>query len=405
MLPLKNLHEIDAAFLEAHRDLRESQTLEYKEALDLETNRGKESFLAELTGFANTGGGDIIYGLSELRDEEGKQTGYFNEIRGIEIVNLEQLKQQIENILRDTVKPRLLGNEIQEIPLGENRFVLCFRVRKSFQSPHRVELGGRRSFWIRKSSTTNEMDVGELRAAFNSTYSLEEKLQNFRVSFIRRIFEEDAFSTMRSEATLLIQIIPSPSLDGAGSLNFKSVIEKGKLRTPFVHSFDNSIFNFKGFLRFAAKDTGAPYDSFVQLHHNGMIEAGIHTCFRVDQDGPVYFSPYAIERGLVYDIFDYLELLEAELDAPYPLHIAITFINAKGVHMKLRDSFEEGRFHLRPIDQTELILPFTTILEFPPNRDELARKLKETFDRMWFAGGVPGSLDFDENGDWTLDKK
>jgi predicted HTH transcriptional regulator len=42
----------------------ESRTLEYKQTLKIGSDGDKKEFLADVSAFANTDGGDIIYGLS-----------------------------------------------------------------------------------------------------------------------------------------------------------------------------------------------------------------------------------------------------------------------------------------------------------------------------------------------------
>jgi predicted HTH transcriptional regulator len=44
----------------------ESKTLEYKKDLTLKNDYNKKEFLSDISAFANTSGGDIIYGIKEL---------------------------------------------------------------------------------------------------------------------------------------------------------------------------------------------------------------------------------------------------------------------------------------------------------------------------------------------------
>jgi predicted HTH transcriptional regulator len=53
----------------------ESPILEYKEALPTRSDGDRKEFLADVSAFANTSGGVIIYGIRELRDGRGRTTG------------------------------------------------------------------------------------------------------------------------------------------------------------------------------------------------------------------------------------------------------------------------------------------------------------------------------------------
>ena len=55
--------------------IAEHKTLEYKETLSLGNQEKNAEFLADISSFANASGGDIIFGVSDERDENGKATG------------------------------------------------------------------------------------------------------------------------------------------------------------------------------------------------------------------------------------------------------------------------------------------------------------------------------------------
>jgi predicted HTH transcriptional regulator len=53
----------------------ERKRLEYKEKLTIDTLDQKAEFLADISSFANASGGNIIFGVSDERDENGNATG------------------------------------------------------------------------------------------------------------------------------------------------------------------------------------------------------------------------------------------------------------------------------------------------------------------------------------------
>jgi len=66
MIP-KPIEAITTADIQSLIDnqVAENRSMEYKEALPGNSDDEKKEFLADLSSFANAGGGDIIYGLVE----------------------------------------------------------------------------------------------------------------------------------------------------------------------------------------------------------------------------------------------------------------------------------------------------------------------------------------------------
>ena len=86
----------------------ESRTLEYKQSLPGATDGEKKEFLADVSSFANSVGGDLLYGIMEAR-EDGKTTGIPESVEGLADVNGDAETRRLENMLRDGVQPRLQG--------------------------------------------------------------------------------------------------------------------------------------------------------------------------------------------------------------------------------------------------------------------------------------------------------
>ncbi|MCJ7506226.1 ATP-binding protein [Candidatus Bathyarchaeota archaeon] len=85
---------------------REDKFLEFKESLSISTSDEKEEFLADVSSFANTAGGDLVLGMTETE-------GVASELRGMPIPDIDTETQRIESIIRDGIDPRILGIVIQ----------------------------------------------------------------------------------------------------------------------------------------------------------------------------------------------------------------------------------------------------------------------------------------------------
>ena len=63
----------------------EHRTLEYKERLASGNREERAEFLSDISSFANAAGGDILFGIAEERDEDGKATGIPGAIKPLDM--------------------------------------------------------------------------------------------------------------------------------------------------------------------------------------------------------------------------------------------------------------------------------------------------------------------------------
>lgn len=78
----------------------EGRTIEYKSELPHEGDSKKIPFLAEISAFANTIGGDLIIGVEE-------KNGIAVNVPGITIENLDKEILRLESSIRNGIEPRI----------------------------------------------------------------------------------------------------------------------------------------------------------------------------------------------------------------------------------------------------------------------------------------------------------
>src|SRR5271157_3650897 len=95
------LDRVNAATLDSlvNNRVGEGRQLEYKEAIQIGRDAEKSEFLRDVSAFANSVGGDLLFGIKERRDSDGKQTGEPGEVVGLPDLNLDEAKQKMENLL------------------------------------------------------------------------------------------------------------------------------------------------------------------------------------------------------------------------------------------------------------------------------------------------------------------
>ena len=84
MLPI-NIEEVTPEHIASMvaEKIAERKTVEYKEMLPEGGNEAKKEFLADVCSFANSSGGDILYGIRDERDANRKPTGAPESIVGL----------------------------------------------------------------------------------------------------------------------------------------------------------------------------------------------------------------------------------------------------------------------------------------------------------------------------------
>jgi len=152
--------------------VREDRQIEFKQVLPGNTDDEKKEFLADVTSFANSSGGEIIYGM---RAEQGLA----KEITGVSVPDTDAEILRLSSMIRDGIQPRITGVQIRPVsdPKGV-AFVL--RIPDSWAKPHMVTFKGQSRFFIRSSAGKHQMDVSEIRSAFALSEEIPERIRRFR---------------------------------------------------------------------------------------------------------------------------------------------------------------------------------------------------------------------------------
>lgn len=375
--PLKDVIKSDILeFVE--NSVSESKTLEFKKELNLSNDKDKREFLADFSAFANTSGGDLLFGVEE-RDSIAVS------IPGISITN--ETITQIENILRTNLAPRFTGYQIQPVDLENSNIVLIIRIAKSWNSPHRVTFRGHDKFFARNSNGKYDMDVNELRSAFNLSSTITEKIQGFLIDRVIKIENNDIPTELsKEEAKLVLHLIPASSMVMGHTHDLSNIKDQYQNLKGISCSVQNAYFNLDGYLTFSFENK-----CYVQTFKSGIIESvqcGIST---TQTEQPKI--PSMIIEGDLIDVYDnYMEVLKS-LNVGLPIYCFVTFIGVKNHGLAV------GGFSQRNIVYNKSILRLTDSIVNDFN-DSSSKVFKPIFDSMWNAFGHPRSENFNTDGEW-----
>jgi hypothetical protein len=403
--PLEEIEERDLQVLIDNR-VAERKRIEYKQILPGGTDDDKKEFLADVSSFANTIGGDLLFGIET-------QAGIPTNLTGIQLSDVDGEKLRLENILRNGISPRLPRVDIHPVALTSKPgyYVLILQIQKSWLFPHRVIFKDHGHFYARNSGGKYRLDVTELRTAFELGGTATERMRTFRsdrVSCI--IMREDMPVSLNGEAAkLVLHMVPLEAFTITQSFDLRPLYTdpvKGQLANPLMYGDINQgemRFNIDGVVRSVRWGPQIPTAAYTQVFRDGIIETvdisflGVSgwnaTQFNLNINRKS-FDGERYERKLVATVKRFCELQQS-LGITPPVFIMVSFLGVKG-YIITHPTFES---HLpgstEPFDRSNLIIPEVMLEDF---EGDLAKRMKPIFDTVWNAAGQIESPNYDAEG-------
>jgi Schlafen, AlbA_2 len=352
----------------------ESLTLDYKQELALTTSSEKCELAKDVSAFANKIGGDLIYGVQEA-------DGVAEAVIGISQTNLDATVQTLEQLLRSSVEPRLVGYQIKQIPLKSGKACILVRVPRSLNAPHRVSHGGHNKFYVRNTNGKHEASVEELRQMFFAAASLHRSADNFRKDRVSRIMSgQTPIGINKAGGILCLHLIPLAAI--ASDVQVVDPRAVYKLRyenfSPIGTDEQSNQYNFDGLLIYRP---GPECLGYVQVYRDGIIEA-TRTGVVTSPEGRRRYLPAANVDRILESAAAYFEG-QARLEISPPLALVLTLTGVEGAILGLREPSND----LRPFAIDQMHFP-PVIFDRYPSTEELDRALKPIFDQLWQAGGL-----------------
>lgn len=182
-------------------NVSESRYIEFKRDLPGQDGEQIREFLADVTSFANSSGGDLIFGIEE-------QDGVASTIIGVTIADADAEILRLENSIRSNVDPKMVGVKSHFVTLSAAKGVLIIRIPPGYQPPHRVTFRNSGKFYSRNSRGKFEMDVHELRYAFTQAAQEPSFFYKLHAEGIDRAKGIDMPFAVDVEPTAVISVIP-----------------------------------------------------------------------------------------------------------------------------------------------------------------------------------------------------
>jgi len=367
----------------------EGKQLDYKENLPGDTAKEKTSFVEDICSFANASGGYMIYGLRDKRDSKGKKTGT-PEYSGLGKINVDEQKLRLEHIILNGVDPRIAGIQMRSIEGFNNGPVILVKIPRSWSSPHIVKHNNR--FYSRTSSGKYPLDVHEIRAAFALSEALPERIRKLRADRLAKIAVGETPIALDKGAQMVLHIVPFGACE-VGSKCDLSLIASGDLPLIYSNGWTHR-YNFDGLLTYDKLGDKPTAYAYVQLFHNGVIEA-LDTLI-IQGSGDKKMLSWAYEEELIKALAAYLNV-QGKLSVEAPFFAMLSLLGVRGYGIGGVSSFYSRRGQ-DLIERDTLIIPEVVIEEFECDLYEIMRP---AFDSVWNAAGWPRSMNYDKDGKWV----
>ena len=376
--------------------VQESRRLEYKQQIDLVSDKGKLRFLAGVSAFGNAEGGHMIIGIEEGRGEE---RGIPARVSGLDWEKgPNEVISDIQNLIRDAIEPNIHDLQIKSISTGSDKYVIVIDIPQSLSKPHRVNFGKHRDFYIRNSNGKHPADVEELRQMFTFAETVRERIRRFSESRIDRILENIAPNELhQNHPKLVLQVVPLGSSSTGQKANLPFFVD---LVAP---SFNSIRYNFDGIV------LGGEKGSYIQVFWDGSIESvqDYVLSFSTGEE-PEFVIPSDLFESSVRGLFLPRFLgWQKKLNVSPPSFIFLSLLNVDNFSIKLNEKEQSSARMMRtsmkfepnkPFDRPFIFVPEVMTETLEPDIDAL---MKPVFDRIWQAAGYPRSLNYDKDGTWT----
>ena len=370
----------------------ENKMLDYKRELHIETDSDKKEFLADISSFANSTGGDIIFGI-----EEDAVNKIPINIVGITYDNEDKLIRKLEDLIRQSIQPVILNIEYKVIEIKKDICILIVRIPQSIIAPHRVEFKGHNKFYTRNNKGKYQMDVSELRIAFNSGLELDKRIENFKMDRYYQLLSNKYNKFPNDSPILVVHYIPI----SAFSLNNKKMLNLANIKDEMNNcsskalgcsntkqiSMDGICIDYKN----------GNHSSMAKYKIDGIIEKASVKFFRKDYEftdiSPSktinYINGYQILNTLIDD-FNEVKRYYEKIGIHTPIIVSYAILNAFGYTIPTKDWHDV----LNTIDRELLCIENLYIESLEKNVEEL---LQPTFDAIWNACGYEKCPAYDKD--------
>jgi Putative DNA-binding domain len=370
--PISSINESDLLELISNQ-VPEGKTIDYKRELPGPRESDRDEFLADLTSFANTSGGHIVYGVE---DDGGIPTV----VCGIGQMVPEDVKLRLEGMREAGIRPRVPGVEFHTVQLTSGGQALVVRIPKSWAAPHQTRF----RFWGRNSNGKYRLDVDELRSIFNVKETITERVRAFWIDRVNRVVSGETAVPMGDGAKLMLGLLPVSSFDPTRPLTLPRRPPLDLQMTVQRGTGWGTTYNLDGLVMWGTDDS--TYSWYTQVLRTGGLEF-VDAWILAARDGMLNMPSTGYETTLVEALGRLLRTLVC-IGAEPPAVCMLSFVGVSGYSLTASQ---------KKFERDVLMLPPIMVEDSSGTPSAL---LKPLFDMVWNAFGFERSANYDHLGGW-----
>lgn len=377
----------------------ERRVLEYKQALEISGQEQRAEFLADISSFANAAGGDLLFGIADERDEDGKATGIPERITPLAVDNPTAECLRLEQMIESGIQPRIPFVQIKSLEIPDQGTIILVRISKSWIAPHMVSFANRTRFYSRNGAGKKQLDVQEIGAAFALQRGLGERLRAWRTERIgRALAGEGPIPITGSQALLHFTSASALTNDEASLPRTFDTRKWGDASSLMSYNPHFNRYNADGFLLFMDDYKQSEKQSYLQVFRDGRLEYG--DSYLMNSHYQEEIASALLEAAIEKTFKNAIRLLSI-LAVAEPFFVSLSLLGVKGRRMALPGAGAYPPFsNLRAVFDRDVIacpdVRIENLTEGPP----FPTTLLPIVNSMWQAAGLEKSPYIREDGSW-----
>lgn len=347
-------------------------------------DKARHELAADVSALANSGGGDVVYGIDE--DAEGR-AALVIPFTG----NADQEILRILDQLANSVEPRLPGVQAHAVAVTGGS-VLVVRAPQSWAGPHRVRTN--QHFFIREGPRKRQLDVPEVRGLFLRSEAQGQRVRDFRTERLGRLLSGEAPVRLVPGALQVLHLIPTQAALGLMAID-PAPYMNGNFLPVLGGSGANPRLNIDGAL--SVRNVGEHGShGYSQFYRNGFFESVKVETWAGDPPRTALGSRH-YEQNIIQLVERFRDELH-RLGFLTELTAMFSVLGADRTDLGLdRSSFMRDGENMGRFDRPTLIVPDVLL----PSDLTAEAALRPMFDQVWQAAGLLRSFNYDAQGNWA----
>lgn len=351
-------------------------------------DRSKVKFMADVTAFANAGGGDIIFGMDENADAQASA------IVPQTLASADEEVRRIQDFILNLAEPRLPGTQVHAVAVtvaGTSGHAVIVRVPQSWAGPHRSKPN--LHFYVRDGLRNRQLDVPEIRGLFLRSENQAQRVRDFRTDRLGKILAGEAPHRLVPGPLLVVHFVPTQA--ALGLVQVDPVPYSDSRNLPVLGTTPGRArLNVDGALHVRNPRPEGTH-GYSQFFRNGFFES-TYVIARRNDAGKAHLASLSYEEYLITLLGAFRSEL-THLGVDPELTVMLSILGADDVQLGVAADHDFLEDHQTLFDRRTLVLP--DVLAQSGVAPEQA--LKPVFDLVWQAAGFPGSRNYNAAGAWA----